>query len=113
MLQGQPLHASQLPVHSTPMPSTPQERLQQVEESVRCNLRSLQLKQEENDAVRACIAEELGQPDGVGEERQRDLEHTLQLIASFERDVPRARSLLAHWVQQSGAEAGMGSMVHV
>lgn len=110
-MQGQPLPAAELPVHSTPAPATPHKRLHQVEAAAALQLAGLEQQQARNEAVRQSIQEELAAPGGVGVQRQEELEEVLRTVASFEGELPRARSVLAHWLQQAraatGGEAGL------
>jgi len=102
-LQGQPLPASQLPVHSIPAAATPEEQLQQLEAVLAQLLDNLQRQHLENTADKACLKEELAKAGSLPLERRRELEESLRLVAAFEHDLLRGRSTVAQCLQQAQA----------
>jgi hypothetical protein len=103
------LPASQLPIHSMPAAHSRPDELQQLEAVLLLHLRNIELQQAENEADRACIAQELGaRSERLSEERTRELEESLALLVACEHELLCGRSVLAHWLQQSRAEAAAG-----
>ena len=106
-MQGQPLPASQLPIHSMPPAATPEEQLQQLEAVLAQLLANLQRQQVENAADKALLEEELAKAGSLPLERRRELEESLRLLAAFEYDLLRGRSTVAQWLQQARAQRAL------